>query len=137
MRYVCQFLWNIPAVVGASLVYALPQSNKNGRLIGFYMTNFSNASLPLLFSLMSSNLAGHTKRSAGNSILFLGYSTAFIIGPQFFLASEDPVYQTGFKIMIVTFGIAILAPLLLWPYLTWQNRLEEKKLMESGGRMYT
>ena len=81
-----QFVCNVPSTIGAVLVYALPESNRVGRLIAFYCTNFTNGSLPMMFALTTTNIAGHTKRSTACAILFVGYSTAFIISPQFFLA---------------------------------------------------
>lgn len=132
IRCLNQFLWCVPAVFGAALVYCLPSSNRAGRLAGFYCTGFSNVGLPLQFSLLSSNVAGHTKRGVSNAIMFFGYATGFIIGPQFFLSSEAPVYPTGFKTMIITFGTASLGPLGLWAYLGWLNGKRERMLRESG-----
>lgn len=82
---------------------------------------------------MSSNVAGHTKRSVSNAAMFLGYATGFITGPQFFLAKEAPKYGTGFRTMIITFSIGCAAPLGLWVYLGWLNRKKEKFLRESRG----
>ncbi|CZR58593.1 related to allantoate permease [Phialocephala subalpina] len=132
IRCLNQFAWCVPAVFGAALVYCLPSSNRAGRLAGFYCTGFSNVGLPLQFSLMSSNVAGHTKRGVSNAIMFFGYATGFIVGPQFFLSSEAPAYPTGFKTMIITFGTACLGPLGLWAYLIWINRKREKMIRESG-----
>jgi len=75
---------------------------------------------------MSSNVAGHTKRSVSNAAMFLGYATGFIIGPQFFLANEAPKYGTGFKTMIITFSMGFAAPLGLRVYLGWLNRRKER-----------
>ncbi|KAF2104482.1 MFS general substrate transporter [Rhizodiscina lignyota] len=133
MRCIMQAFWCAPAVLGAALVYYLPAGNTAGRLAGFCITGFSNTALPLQFSLVSSNIAGHTKRSVSNAVMFLGYATGFIIGPQFFLQSESPRYPTGFKTMMITFAISCIAPLCLWGYLTLLNRRKEARLVESGG----
>lgn len=130
-RCLMQFVCNVPSIIGAVLVYTLPSSNKVGRLIAFYCTNFTNGSLPMLFALTTSNMAGHTKRATANAILFVGYSTAFIIGPQFFLAKESPRYATGFKTMIVMFSIAAVAPGLYYMYMTYLNRRQAKALASS------
>jgi ACS family allantoate permease-like MFS transporter len=133
MRCFMQFATIAPSVMGAALVYYLPADQKAGRLVGFSITGMSNAGLPLQFSLISSNVAGHTKRQISSAIMFLGYATGFIIGPQFFLSSESPAYPTGFKTMIITFAVAAFAPLGLWVYLTWLNGVKETRLVESGG----
>ncbi|KAL4791876.1 major facilitator superfamily domain-containing protein [Aspergillus venezuelensis] len=121
-RCLMQFICNVPSTIGAVLVYALPESNRVGRLIAFYCTNFTNGSLPMVFALATTNIAGHTKRSTASAILFVGYSTAFIIGPQFFLDKEALQYSTAFKTMIITYAIACLAPGLYFLYMRWLNR---------------
>ena len=52
----------IPGVIGAALMAFLPETNKAGKLIGNYMTNCIGASLPLLYSWVGANYAGHTKK---------------------------------------------------------------------------
>jgi ACS family allantoate permease-like MFS transporter len=87
----------------------------------------------MMFALTTTNVAGHTKRAVSSAILFIGYSTAFIIGPQFFLASEAPRYQTGFKTMLIMFLIACFAPALYALYAVLMNRRKAKALREDGG----
>lgn len=101
-------------------------------MTAFAITGFANASLPLQFALVNSNIAGHTKRSISNAVMFLGYATGFIIGPQFFITKEAPKYQTGFTTMIITFGTTTFVPLGLWAYLTMLNKRKQARLVESG-----
>jgi ACS family allantoate permease-like MFS transporter len=138
MRCFMQLATTLPGFFGAALVYYLPEGNVRGRLTAFAITGFANASLPLQFALVSSNIAGQTKRSVSNAAMFLGYATGFIIGPQFFISSEAPKYPTGFKTMIITFGTTTFVPLCLWVYLTWLNRRKGARLVQSGGEnVYT
>ncbi|KAJ9623744.1 hypothetical protein H2204_011146 [Knufia peltigerae] len=132
MRCLMQFFCNIPAVVGSVLVYTLPTSNKAGRLVSFYITQFTNGSLPMMMALTTTNIAGHTKRSVATSLMFVGYCVGFIIGPQFFLSSEAPKYSTGFKTMIILFAVSSLAPLGYLTYARYQNRQKAKFLEQSG-----
>jgi hypothetical protein len=137
-RCINQFFTAFPAIIGSALVFYLKADNKGGRLAGFYLTGFSNATLPLQFALINSNTGGQTKRSIANAIMFLGYSTGFIIGPQFFLTSEAPIYGTGFRTMLITFTLLTVAPLGMYAYLTWQNKKRDAALMSSGGEdVYT
>jgi len=131
-RIISQFMSCFPAIIGTALVFYLPSNNQAGRLAGFYITAFSNAALPIQFSLMNSNTAGHTKRSVTNSIMFLGYATGFIIGPQFFLTSEAPIYQTGFKTMLITYTLLTVAPIGMYAYLTWRNKMKQTAMIASG-----
>jgi hypothetical protein len=127
-----QFICNVPAVVGSALVHALPEENRVGRLIAFYCTNFTNGSLPMMFALTTTNIAGQTKRAVSSSILFVGYSLAFIIGPQFFIGSEAPQYPTGFKTMVIMFSIACLAPGIYYLYAVLTNKRKAKSLQDGG-----
>ncbi|KIV80889.1 hypothetical protein PV11_08356 [Exophiala sideris] len=132
-RCLMQILCNIPAVIGSVLVYALPQKNRVGRLLGFYMTPTTNGSLPMLFALTTTNIAGHTKTSVATSVLFLGYCAGFIIGPQFFLTSQAPRYQTGFQEMIVLFALSSSMPAFYWLFAKHLNRQKARKLQEMQG----
>lgn len=86
----------------------------------------------MMFALTTTNIAGHTKRAVASAILFVGYSIAFIIGPQLFIASEAPQYPTGFKSMIIMFSIACLAPGIYYFYAVWMNRRKARELQEGG-----
>ena len=131
-RCLMQVLCNVPAVIGAVLINQLPASNRVGRLVGLYITNFSNGTLPMLWALTNSNIAGHTKRTTANAVQFLGYSAGFIIGPQFFLGSEAPTYKTGFRAMMVCFCFALVMPCFYFAYLTRINKRKAAKLEASG-----
>lgn len=73
-RCLMQIVCNIPALLGAALINTLPASNHVGRLISFHITNFTIGSITMLWALTNSNIAGHTKRTTSNAIMFVGYS---------------------------------------------------------------
>lgn len=50
----------LPGILGGSLMAFV--DNKAGKLIGNYLTNTIGASLPLLYSWVAANYAGHTKK---------------------------------------------------------------------------
>lgn len=52
----------IPGILGGALMAFLPEDNKAGKLIGNYLTNCIGASLPLMYSWVGANYAGHTKK---------------------------------------------------------------------------
>ncbi|GAM40564.1 hypothetical protein TCE0_039f13010 [Talaromyces pinophilus] len=93
---------NICAAENRIRHFLLPQhtlSDAVGRLIAFYCTNFTNGSLLMMFGLTTATIAGHAKRATASAFFFVGYSTAFIFGPQFFFDREVPQYLTAFKAM--------------------------------------
>lgn len=54
----------IPGIIGGALMAYLPEDQKVGKLIGNYLTNCIGSSLPLLYSWVSANYAGHTKKAS-------------------------------------------------------------------------
>lgn len=68
------------AIVGVILIVALPLSNNVGRLIGYYMTQASPTPFVAILSLISSNVAGYTKKTTVAAMYLVGYCVGNIIG---------------------------------------------------------
>ena len=56
----------VVALLGMILIVALPLNNNSGRLAGYYLTQASPTPFVALLSLISSNVAGYTKKTTGN-----------------------------------------------------------------------
>lgn len=82
----------VTTMLGLILVWKLDESNAKGRLAGLALGSVSGVNVPLALSLISSNVAGFTKRSVTSALLFIVYCVANIVSPQFFLESEEPRY---------------------------------------------
>lgn len=52
----------IPGIIGGCLMAFTSEDNKAAKLIGNYLTNCIGAGLPLLYSWVGANYAGHTKK---------------------------------------------------------------------------
>ncbi|KAJ4180521.1 hypothetical protein NW767_014385 [Fusarium falciforme] len=74
----------VPVIVGCSLIWQLPDSNRAGRIIGFYLINFFSSAWVQCIGLGTSNVAGHTKKAMYAAGTFIGYSLGNIIGPLMF-----------------------------------------------------
>lgn len=70
----------IAGLVGMILIIALPLSNKIGRLIGLYLSAASPTPFITLISLISSNVAGYTKKTTVAAIYLMAYCVGNIIG---------------------------------------------------------
>ncbi|KAK2050899.1 allantoin permease [Colletotrichum caudatum] len=116
----------VPGVVGAALMTFLPADNKAGRLIGNYMTNCIGATLPLLYSLVGANYAGHTKKVTMNATLLICFCIGNVIGPLTFTAGSAPEYLPAKTAIIVTCGLAMLFTLTLRFYYVWENRRRQR-----------
>ena len=68
------------ALLGVILIVALPTGNSIGRLFGYYLTQASPAPFVALLSLISSNIAGYTKKTTTAALYLIGYCVGNIIG---------------------------------------------------------
>jgi hypothetical protein len=68
------------AMLGMILIVALPLSNNSGRLAGYYLTQASPTPFVALLSLISSNVAGTTKKTTVAAMYLIGYCVGNIIG---------------------------------------------------------
>lgn len=112
----------IPGVIGAALMAFLPEDNKAGKLIGNYMTNCIGASLPLLYSWVGSNFAGHTKKVTMNATLLISFCVGNIIGPLTFTDASAPSYIPAKIAIIVTCAVAMALTLMLRSYYVYENK---------------
>ncbi|PVH74047.1 MFS general substrate transporter [Cadophora sp. DSE1049] len=105
--------WTIPPIIGTAVIYSIPptSSNRVGLLIAFYCTQFILAEGNLVFSLISRNIAGRTKKSISLSMTFIAWAAGNMTAPQIFQASDQPRYQKGFIAhfcLYVLFNIILL-----------------------------
>jgi hypothetical protein len=67
------------ALLGVILIVALPL-HSGGRLAGYYMTQASPTPFVALLSLISSNIAGYTKKTTIAAMYLIAYCVGNIIG---------------------------------------------------------
>ncbi|KAJ4352676.1 hypothetical protein N0V95_004060 [Ascochyta clinopodiicola] len=87
---------NVICIIGASLLVALPNNNKWGRLVALWMCYFQGLGFSMSLTIVSSNIAGYTKKQLTGAALFTGYCVGNIIGPQTFKNSEAPRYRSAY-----------------------------------------
>lgn len=79
---------NTICIIGAALLVGLPRHNKWGRLVALWLCYFQGLGFSLSLTMVSSNVAGYTKKQLTAAVLFTGYCVGNIIGPQTFRDSE-------------------------------------------------
>lgn len=87
---------NVICIIGASLLVTLPSNNKWGRLVALWMCYFQGLGFSMSLTIVSSNIAGYTKKQLTGAALFTGYCVGNIIGPQTFKSSEAPGYKSAY-----------------------------------------
>ena len=70
----------VVALLGMILIVALPLDNNSGRLAGYYLTQASPCPFVALLSLISTNVAGYTKKTTVAAIYLICYCIGNIIG---------------------------------------------------------
>lgn len=108
------------------LIVALPLDNNKGRLAGYYFLQASPTPFVALLSLISSNVAGYTKKTTVAAMYLIGYCTGNIIGPQTFRTKDAPRYVPAEITIIVCWGVCLLDLLFIYSYCVWQNEKKAK-----------
>lgn len=87
---------NALALTGAAMLVGLPSSSKWGKLVGLWLCYFQSVGFSLSFTVISSNMAGYTKKSVTASAYFTIYCVGNIVSPQAFRTSEAPGYHSAY-----------------------------------------
>ncbi|KAI1077451.1 MFS allantoate transporter-like protein [Whalleya microplaca] len=130
---------NTICILGAALLVRLPSDNKWGRLVALWLCYFQGLGFSMSLTMISSNIAGSTKKQLTAAILFTGYCVGNIIGPQTFLDNEAPYYPSAYIAMLVGYSVKLLSIIILYIYMWRSNKArdalgatDEKAAMEAG-----
>lgn len=61
------------SILGMALIVGLPLDNNNGRLGGYYLTQASPMPFVAFLSLISTNVAGYTKKTTVAAMYLIAY----------------------------------------------------------------
>ncbi|CAG7965821.1 unnamed protein product [Penicillium olsonii] len=114
------------AIVGLILIWKLDPDDQAGRMVGLTLAVVYVINLPISLSIITSNVAGFSKKSVVSSLLFIAYCVGNIVGPQFFLSSEEPSYPTGIKASMSGLVLSLFFLICLYVYYRWENRRRDK-----------
>ncbi|KAJ5662977.1 hypothetical protein N7507_003708 [Penicillium longicatenatum] len=114
------------SVIGMALIWKLDDDNRTGRLTGLSLGAVFAVNIPLSLSLISSNVAGFTKKSTVSALMFIAYCVGNIVGPQFFLPAEKPSYPTGIKAAMSGLILGIFFLICLYVFYIWENRRRDR-----------
>lgn len=94
-RIIGMFINTLISVVGLILVWKLDNDHRVGRMFGLCLSIVYAINLPLSLSIVTSNVAGFTKKSVITNLIFISYCAGNIVGPQLFIPSEEPSYPVS------------------------------------------
>ena len=84
---------SVVSLIGSILIRYGP--NLGSQLVGFFMFVAYASCIPISMSMISSNVAGFTKKAVATAMLFIAYCAGNIIGPFLFFPSDAPGYPVS------------------------------------------
>ncbi|KAL0258206.1 hypothetical protein SLS55_007379 [Diplodia seriata] len=82
----------------------------------------------LAWNLMTSNIAGHSKRTLTNGLWFVWYAAGNIVGAQIFFAREAPRYSSAIVALSVCYAAVIVLGLAMRQLMWWENRRRDRAM---------
>lgn len=76
----------------------------------------------LSWNLLTTNIAGHTKRSVANGLWFVFYAAGNIAGANIFFAREAPRYFSAITGLLTAYCGMIAISAFLAGYMAWENK---------------
>lgn len=112
-----------PPIIGTAIIYSFPPtaSNRVGLLIAFYCTQFFLGTGCLIFSLISRNIAGQTKKSTTLTMTFLFWAAGNMTAPQIFQNSDKPRYTKAFTAHFIIYALFNITLVVMRIILTKRN----------------
>ncbi|KAH6715701.1 major facilitator superfamily domain-containing protein [Leptodontidium sp. MPI-SDFR-AT-0119] len=124
--------WTILPIIGTAIIYSIPptHSTRVGLLIAFYCTQFYLAQGNLVFSLISRNVAGQTKKSTTLAMTFVAWAAGNMTAPQIFQSGDAPRYKKGFTAHFCLYVLFNIILVILRVLLTRRNKAKRAMLGE-------
>lgn len=140
---------SIISLIGSILVRFGPNIGSN--LFGLFIFIAYAAGIPISLSMITSNVAGFTKKAVVTGMMFVAYCAGNIIGPFLFFSSEAPTYsvsinafpdlemkltdiQSGFLATIICFAMAVLFITTLRVLLARENARRDSMQMDGSNQ---
>ncbi|KAK8080101.1 hypothetical protein PG997_007919 [Apiospora hydei] len=106
--------------------------NKWGRLVALWLCSLQSVGFSLSLTMVSSNVAGYTKKQLTGAFVFVGYCVGNIIGPQTFIEKEAPLYTSAYIAVLTGYSIKTIVVAVLYFYMWAVNRKRDREVAEAG-----
>jgi len=130
-RWAVNVVGGLIAWTGACLLAFLPNTMKGGLLTGLYLINTLPGASLITFHWLTSNTAGHTKRSFATAWMNAAFAVGNIIGPQTFQAKDAPGYKPAKLTLVVFWMVAVLVSVVLVLYYRFANKRRDRVVPEA------
>ncbi|KAJ6531987.1 MFS general substrate transporter [Mycena capillaripes] len=134
MRFYFILISIIPAFVGMLVLSLVPTTKANlwPKWGAFFITATGPICVGLVWSLLSTNVAGRTKKSVISIVIFVAYCCGNAVGAQVFQAKWAPRYRPSTVIVSVMFALEFILIVLWRVYYVTMNSRRAAKLDARG-----
>ncbi|KAL2826996.1 major facilitator superfamily domain-containing protein [Aspergillus cavernicola] len=115
------------SLAGCLMVAEIDPSKKVARLAGMWFFPAYSAGVPIIMSIIASNVAGYTKRTTVSAVMFIGNCTGNIIGPFLFFSNEMPDYESAWIGIMISLAGAFISILVLRQLFHFQNQRRDSQ----------
>ncbi|KAI8626136.1 MFS general substrate transporter [Xylariaceae sp. FL1651] len=134
MRCAVMLAGNLVCVAAGAALVGLPvgpdgTENMWGRLVALWLCSFQSVGFSMSLTMVSSNVAGYTKKQLTGAVLFVGYC---IIGPQTFIETEAPLYTSAYIAILVGYSVKTVMVVVLYLYMWTVNKKRDHETTVSG-----
>jgi ACS family allantoate permease-like MFS transporter len=98
----------------------------------YYLTQASATPFVALLSLISTNIAGYTKKTTVAAMYLIAYCAGNIIGPQVFRSQDAPQYVPAEITILVCWTICLFVLATIYFWLRLQNRRKAEHRASEG-----
>ncbi|KAF4552348.1 MFS-type transporter-like protein 2 [Elsinoe fawcettii] len=124
-----------PAIIGGALMSFV--QTKAGIVAGIVMQASNVTVMPIIFSWVAANNAGHTKRPVAMALISASFCVSNIVGPQTFQARDAPVYTPAKVTLMTAVAAGAVVSLCLAGYYRWENKRRDRVYGSIEGREAT
>ncbi|KAF7336770.1 MFS general substrate transporter [Mycena venus] len=134
MRFYWIMLSIIPAFVGMLVLSLVPTTKHNlwPKWGAFFITTTGQICGALVWSMLSTNVAGRTKKSVISIVIFIAYCFGNAVGAQVFQAKWAPRYRPSTIVLSVMFALEFILMAVWRVYYVTINRRRAAKLDARG-----
>ncbi|KAK5125366.1 hypothetical protein LTR85_000475 [Meristemomyces frigidus] len=123
-------------MIASIFLYTLPLTNIGGRLACLWLAKVFLGPYVVSLALNVANTAGHTKKVTVQAMVFIAYCISNIIAPQFFKASQAPLYSLGMGSILGSYCLAMLTIAIYGAYCFYENRRRDRLESTSTERVH-
>ncbi|KAH7035836.1 MFS transporter [Microdochium trichocladiopsis] len=118
---------HVPSLAGIIGIATIDLGHRLALTACCWLLGVVGAAIILNWSVIASNVAGHTKRMTVNGLNFVCYATGNIIGPFMFTPAEAPRYLTAIKALIGIYASSMFFTALIGVCLWLSNRNRDRE----------